>query len=358
MDKIRVLIVDDSAVIGKFLAGVLSGESDFEVVGRAMNAEEALAGVRDTHPDVLTLDLEIPGVKGLDLLVAIRAEAPQLPVIMFNSMTSSAAAILLDAFIIGAAGQVSKPANTGGMAASVIHLQQQLVPKIRQLGRRFTAAIPAATPPKRSAAVENKSRNAGVVVIGASVGGAHALSALFSAMPAEFSLPVVISANTSAEFTLLLAERLAQHSPLEFKVAEHGDVLQPAHVYLLPNNMSACFVGSSDRACIDLGALDAEASECASLDRLFNSAASVFSEAVIAVMLAGIGSDGVQGCSSVYSNGGDVLLQDEATAIAWETPGLIANAGIFQKILPPIDIAAELCRRSVVAQGTGLESHL
>lgn len=350
MEKIRVLIVDDSPVISKFLASVLSGEEDFEVVGRAMSAEEALICIRDTRPDVLTLDLEIPGVKGLDLLVAIRAQAPNLPVIMFNSMTSSAAAILVDAFMLGAAGHVSKPANTGGMAASVIHLQQQLVPKIRQLGRRLMASAPVVVPPVRVAGTRHQD-DVAVVVVGTSVGGGQALAALFSAMPAGFSLPIVVAANTSAELTPLLMERLAQICSLEFRVAQQGDVLRPAVVFMVPDNQSACFVREGEHVCIAQVAAVNEEGGGADLDRLLDSTAAVFSDTAVAVMLAGVGQDGVQGCTKIYACGGDILVQNEATAVVWETPGLIVSAGLAQQLLSPVDIAGELCRRASQTQG-------
>jgi two-component system, chemotaxis family, protein-glutamate methylesterase/glutaminase len=367
MRRTRVLVVDDSSVIRRLLTDILSADPQIEVVGTAPNATLALAKIQQSMPDVVTLDVEMPDVNGLELLVQIRKLAPKLAVIMFSALTQRAAATTLEALALGATDYVTKPAGTGSREASIEQVRRELLPKIKILGRVPGAGAtpvatsevkltrPPTTAPRRSERLE-------VVAVGSSTGGPNALAALFQEIPANLPVPVVIVQHMPPLFTEMLATRLGATCKLRFREAHDGDELGPGGVWIAPGDHHMRVVREGNKVKVALNREPPENSCRPAVDVLFRSVAATFGAHSLAVVLTGMGQDGLRGCESIRAAGGQIIVQDEATSVVWGMPGYVARAGMAEKILPLGDIAAELLRRAVGATvptfaSPSMESH-
>src|SRR5690349_17453269 len=210
MATIRVLIVDDAVVIRRLVSDVLASEPGIEVVGTAANGRIALQKIPQCNPDLVTLDVEMPEMNGLETLKAIRRTYPTLPVIMFSTLTARGAAETLDALSRGASDYVTKPANVGSVATAQQRIREELIPKIKALCSRVLHPKPAARPvpvvPIAPAVPGLLHPQLDVVAIGVSTGGPNALAQLIPALPEEFPVPIVIVQHMPPMFTKLLAE--------------------------------------------------------------------------------------------------------------------------------------------------------
>ncbi len=349
MSKIRVLVVDDSAVVRRLLSDILAADPQLELVGAAPNAALAIARIQQDRPDVVTLDVEMPDVSGLELLVQIRKIAPRLPVIMFSALTQRAAAITLEALALGASDYVTKPSGTGSRDASVEQVRSELLPKIKALARSGAGSQPAVTMPERAvklAAVARPRESIAIVAIGCSTGGPNALATLFREIPASFPLPIVIVQHMPPLFTRLLAERLTKSCPLKFSEASDGDVLEPGQAWIAPGDrhLTVRREGGLVRARLTQ---EAQENSCRpAVDVLFRSVASTYGAHTLAIMLTGMGQDGLRGCESIYAAGGQILTQDEASSVVWGMPGFVARAGLADDVLPLPALAAQMIQRA------------
>ncbi len=338
---IRVLVVDDSRVICRMLSEILAADPAIEVVGVAHDGPAALRMVRERNPDVVTLDVEMPGMSGLDVLVEIRAQSKKLPVIMFSSLTERAAAITLDALARGATDYVTKPANTGSIQASVEHVRTQLVPKVKAL-----AGLRA--PPTASQVTKSATRAANpvdVVAIASSTGGPNALAEVIPRLRLPFPVPIVVTQHMPPVFTNLLAERLAAGSQLRVREAVDGEVLLPGHVYVAPGDNHLAFAreGARVRVRIEHGPPENFCRPAA--DVMFRSIAEVYGGNVLSVVLTGMGQDGQRGCEILHALGAGVIAQDEATSVVWGMPGALVRAGLADEVLPLDQVATVITRR-------------
>jgi two-component system, chemotaxis family, protein-glutamate methylesterase/glutaminase len=350
MRRTRVLVVDDSTVIRRLLTDILSADPQIEVVGTAPNATVALAKIQQSMPDVVTLDVEMPDVNGLELLAQIRKLAPKVAVIMFSSLTQRAAATTLEALALGAADYVTKPSGTGSREASVEQVRTELLPKIRTLGRlpdpgalsvpvsEGKLTRPLTTAPRRSGRVD-------VVAIGSSTGGPNALATLFQAIPANLPVPVLIVQHMPPVFTELLATRLAATCKPRFREAHEGDELSPGGVWIAPGDHHMRLVRNGKSVKVALDREPPENSCRPAVDVLFRSVAATFGAHSLAVVLTGMGQDGLRGCEALRAAGGQIIVQDEATSVVWGMPGYVARAGMAERILPLEEIAGDILRR-------------
>jgi two-component system chemotaxis response regulator CheB len=353
MSKTRVLIVDDAVVVRRLVAHLLSQDPALEVAGTAPNGRIALAKIGQLSPDVVLLDVEMPEMGGLEALAALRKTHPLLPVVMLSRFTQRGAATTLEALALGANDYVTLPEPARGTSAALQELGAQLIPKIKQLGRQArppangagAAPAPAALirPPvdplfRPRAAVE-------VVAVGASTGGPNALAAVLSAFPADFPVPVVVVQHMPPLFTRLLAERLTSLTVLAAREAVAGEALVAGTVWLAPGDYH--LVLARDGTAVRLGTHQgpAENSCRPSVDVLLRSAADVYGAGVLAVVLTGMGQDGLRGCERVREAGGQVLAQDQASSVVWGMPGFVARAGLADQVLPLPEVGAEIVRR-------------
>jgi two-component system, chemotaxis family, protein-glutamate methylesterase/glutaminase len=365
MRKARVLIVDDSVVIRRLLTDILSAEPDIEVVGAVGSHSLALAKIQQAAPDVVTLDVEMPGMSGLDLLVEIRKLAPRLPVIMFSSLTRKAAATTLDALANGATDYVAKPTGAGSLEASTQHVKSELVPKIRGLavGRQTSvapvaapaAAVPAPPPlpPPQSSerrpvlhSVPPPGRGPlDVLVVGSSTGGPNALAQLFKDIPASFPVPVLIAQHMPPVFTRLLAERMTAHCPVPFEEARQGVVLEPGKGWIAPGDHHMRVARKGTQVVLTLDKEAPENSCRPAVDPLFRSVAEVFGARALALILTGMGQDGLRGSEALRAQGAQILAQDEKSSVVWGMPGFVAKAGLADAVLPLAELTGEILRR-------------
>jgi two-component system, chemotaxis family, protein-glutamate methylesterase/glutaminase len=370
--RVRVLIVDDSAVMRSLLRAVIAKDAMLEVAGTVSDGAAALNSIGALRPDVMLLDVEMPVMDGLTTLRQLRARGNRMPVIMCSSLTQQGARITVEALSSGASDSVAKPHGVASREAAVEALAAELIPKIRALthvstrlrtaGARGSAAFSASFKPRREAI----SAVPKVVAIAVSTGGPAALSALLPALPAAFPLPIVIVQHMPEHFTRLFAERMDTVSKLRVREATEGELLEPGTVWIAQGGrhleaLAPPRAGAPVR--LHLTERPAENHCRPSADVLFRSLAQVYGQGVLAVVLTGMGSDGLNGCRSVRQRGGTVLVQDAATSTVWGMPGAVAQAGLAHWMLPLMAIAPEIVRivsrvRPAAVPGAGLNQNI
>lgn len=337
---IRVLVVDDSAVVRRLVTTSLSLDPEIEVVGTAVNGQEAIGRVDELQPDAVTLDIEMPVLDGLGALAAIRRRHPRLPIIMFSTLTEKGATKTLEALSLGASDFVTKPSNTTNMAESMASVREQLIPKMKALigVRRVAAAAPA--PPVRVAPpAPNRPE---VLLVGCSTGGPDALSRVLEDLPATLRVPVLVVQHMPPLFTAMFAERLDRVSPLSVREAGPGEVVRPGEVLVAPGGHHLLLQRSAGvvRTVIDDGPPE---NFCRpAVDTLFRSAAQVYGGNALALVLTGMGHDGLAGCRLLAEQGARIVVQDEDTSVVWGMPGAVAGAGLAHEVLPLDAIAGKL----------------
>ncbi|MCG8605728.1 chemotaxis-specific protein-glutamate methyltransferase CheB [bacterium] len=283
MSKIKILIVDDSVVTRRVVSDALSGDSQLEIIGVAANGRIALEKISRLEPDLVTLDLEMPEMDGLQTLSAIRKSHPDLPVIIFSSLTARGAAATLDALSHGANDYVTKPANLGDVSHTIEHIRKELIPKIKcfclndvrdgRFSRRVDLPKPAVSQPAISVHHRKPAR---IVAIGVSTGGPKALEVLLSQLPADFPAPVVIVQHMPPIFTKSLAEHLASKAKIPIDEARSDDVLKPGHVWIAPGDQHMVLERVSSSVTIRLHQGPPENFCRPSADILFRSVAKIY----------------------------------------------------------------------------------
>jgi two-component system chemotaxis response regulator CheB len=422
MTAIRVLVVDDSVVVRKIVEHALAGLPDIEVVGTAPDGRQGVEQVERLDPDIVTLDIEMPVMDGIEALVAIRRRKPRLPVIMFSTLTQRAAAATLDALAKGASDYVTKPSNLHGMDDAVAHVRAELIPRIRALvprpgdgpaghgdpvterlpgltvttsrpprrarpgpapdapparrtespgtpptpatraarpaptsrsGRPASAAAPRPPRPPATAApafppVRTRVRRAGpveAVVIGVSTGGPNALAELIPALPADLGVPVLIVQHMPPLFTKILADRLENRSALHVCEAAEGDLVKAGGVWLAPGGHHMLVRRGAGGVHVAITDDEPENSCRPAVDPLFRSASDAYDGRVLAVILTGMGHDGLHGCEHVAEAGGAIIVQDQASSVVWGMPGYVARAGLADAVLPLGEVAGAITSR-------------
>lgn len=349
MRKIRVLVVDDSAVIRQLLTDVLQQEPCIEVVGTAVNGRIALTKLAQLNPDLVTLDVEMPEMDGLETLTAIRKTHPKLPVIMFSTLTDRGAVATIEALSRGASSYVSKPSNTGSFPASVQNVKEQLIPKIKALcpieqpgqNREGTAAVASFAKPVRMASCRPD-----LVAIGCSTGGPQALEVVLKHLPPEFPVPIVVVQHMPAMFTKYLAARLDQECALSVSEASQGAMLQPGKVLIAPGDYHLELGRDGASMVASLQQQPPENSCRPSVDVLFRSVAKLYGPRCLAVVLTGMGQDGLRGAEKIVEAKGTIIVQDQASSVVWGMPRVIAEAGLASAIVPLREISLDLQRRA------------
>jgi two-component system chemotaxis response regulator CheB len=356
MPRIKVLVVDDSVVVRRLVSDALSADADIEVVGSASNGKIALAKIPQLNPDLVTLDIEMPVMDGLETMDRLRELYPRLPVIMFSTLTERGARATLDALERGASDYVTKPANVGSVGASIAAVQAQLTPKIKSLVRRRLGTPAAASAPAPVSTRPVAVRPAGgplprveLVVVGSSTGGPDALTTVVSALPADLAVPIVIVQHMPPIFTALFAKRLDAKSRLSVAEATSGDRVEAGRILIAPGDFHIRLRKDAAGAVARLDQGTPENYCRPAADVLFRSAAEAFGRGVLAVVLTGMGSDGTRGAAQIVEAGGSVVVQDEATSVVWGMPGSVAAAGLAAEVLPLSSIARAIQTR--VAHG-------
>jgi two-component system chemotaxis response regulator CheB len=354
MGRIRVLVVDDSAVIRRVVTGELSTDPQIEVVGTAANGAIALAKMTQVNPDLVILDVEMPEMDGLETLRQLRAGFPRVPVIMFSALTERGAAATLDALALGATDYFTKPGGAGGLDESRRVIREELAPAIKEIckGQTTTASVSAVM---RPAASDRSPRHppgrVDVVAVGVSTGGPNALAEVFRALPIDLPVPILIAQHMPPTFTRLLAKRLTANTPIPVEEAQSGDPLRPGRAWIAPGNFHMTVVRDGPHVKTRLNQDPPENSCRPAVDPLFRSVAEFYGRNCLAVVLTGMGQDGLRGCEAIREKGGQVVVQDEGTSVVWGMPGAVARAGLADKVLPLATIGTEIVRRVTASRG-------
>ena len=342
MPPVRVLVVDDSVVVRRLVSEALASTLEVTVAGTASSGALALAKIPQLNPDVVTLDIEMPGMNGLETLAAIRKLYPKLPVIMFSTLTERGAAVTLEALSLGASDYVTKPTNSESLAGAMEQVRRELVAKILCLGVHRAAATPT-----RPVGLRRSSggQRIDVLAIGVSTGGPNALAQVVPCLPADFPVPIVIVQHMPPLFTHLLAVRLNSQSRLTVREAEAGKCLVPGEVWIAPGDYHMIVSRRGGRVVLNLNQEPAENSCRPAVDVLFRSVAQVYGRTSLAIVLTGMGSDGARGAVQIREAGGEVFVQDEATSVVWGMPGAVVSVGAADKVCQLSDISQEVVRR-------------
>jgi len=371
-DPIRVMVVDDAVVVRGLVSRWIEEEPGLQVVASLRTGRQAVDQVERANPDVVILDVEMPELDGLSALPLLLEKKRDLVVIMASTLTRRNAEVSLKALSYGAADYIPKPGTNREVTTSGT-FRRELIEKIRQLGgrrkRRHDGAQPRrlVTEAPGRAAIEAREGPAAVtpipgaqptiklrpfstimprvLLIGSSTGGPQALTGLVSRLtPVIDRAPVLITQHMPPTFTTILAEHLARASGRPAREPADGELIAPATIYLAPGgrHMRAARRYGQPVIALDDGP---PVNFCKpAVDPLFQSATEIWSNAILALILTGMGHDGTQGAATIVAHGGSVIAQDEVTSVVWGMPGSAANAGLCSAVLPIDQIAPKVVR--------------
>ncbi len=359
----KVLVVDDSSFFRRRVSDIINGDKELTVIDVAVNGVEAVEKAKQLKPDVITMDIEMPLLNGIEAVKQIMASSPTA-ILMFSSLTHQGAKATLEALDAGALDFLPKKFNeiakTSSDAGSV--LKQRVLELARKKGRlpsRFSARrdIKASTPivrkevvrpvpgsaPISSRKTSNKSYK--LLAIGTSTGGPVALQKILTQLPANFPLPIIMVQHMPAAFTKAFASRLNNLCQISVKEAENGDFLKPGCAYLAPGGMQMVFDGKDSSAKIKLMSDDSDRIAFKpSVDISFGSAAKVYGDSVLGIILTGMGSDGREGCRMLKAKGATIWAQDEESCVVYGMPQAVTNAGISSQNISLLDFPSAILK--------------
>jgi two-component system, chemotaxis family, protein-glutamate methylesterase/glutaminase len=343
---IRVLVVDDSAFMRTALSRMIASESGFEVAATACSGADALAKIAALDPDVVTLDVEMPGLDGLQTLRCIMNQFPR-PVIMVSAVTEKDADKTFDALAAGAFDYV--PKQLSATSLDILHIRSDLIAKIRAAAqsRKSRSDDVLHKKPPRSARSETLSAAfpsaPAIVALGTSTGGPRALQEILPLFPRDLAVPILIVQHMPPGFTAPFAQRLNTLCSVTVREATHGECIQPGVVYIAPAGLHMRTERLSDsRAIIFLDTHPGEYLHIPSIDVLMTSVAEAFGNLALGVIMTGMGSDGSAGMQAIYRHGGLTIGQDESTCAVYGMPRACAELGILTRVVPLSQIPAEI----------------
>jgi len=365
--RIRVMLVDDAVVVRGLFARWVESEPDLDVVATLRTGREAVNQFERVDPDVVVLDVDMPDLDGIAALPLLLEKKRDLVVIMASTLTRRNAEISLKALSLGAADYIPKPGSNRELSASMA-FRRELIEKIRQLGqraRRLRGGLassrvateaksapsivpqigeePAPPPPQALRPMPTVAPR--VLLIGSSTGGPQALNGLIAEIGSVLQrVPILITQHMPPTFTAVLAEHLARIGKCPVREASDGEEIKSGNVYLAPGgkHMKVARRDGTAVIAIEDGPL---VNFCKpAVDPMFASAAEVWGNKTLALVLTGMGSDGLAGAKAIVAAGGHVFAQDEATSVVWGMPGQVTNAGLCSAVLPLPEIAGKLTR--------------
>jgi two-component system chemotaxis response regulator CheB len=358
-DVIKVLIVDDSAFMRRVITTMLESDQSIKVVTFARNGEDAIAKIKKYKPDVVTMDVEMPGLNGLGALRRIMCECP-VPVIMLSSLTTAGASQTIEALTLGAVDFVAKPSNRNALSqlaseliqkvktASGVHVKKFCNTLITQVAKEISATkeqgVVATTDAIRAYKRVNAARKPiELIAVGTSTGGPTALQILLTKLPKNFPCAVVVVQHMPKGFTGPLAKRLDKLSQIEVKEAQDGDEVLPSRVLIAPAGYQTMFKKKGEKLYITLSELSPiKTLFKPSVDVMLLSAVENLGSKVLGVIMTGMGNDGLRGLKSLKSQNGIVLAQNESSCIVYGMPKAAVEAGIVDKVVPLNNLAQEI----------------
>lgn len=337
MPKTRVVVVDDSALIRSLLREIIDRQPDMQCVGVAADPFAARETIRATDPDVLTLDVEMPRMDGIDFLAKLMRLRP-MPVVMVSSHTQAGAEVTLEALALGAVDYVTKPRSDDSLADCAAELTRKV---------KAAARVPAATlervlrpVPERLSSRRGPDPPA-VIAVGASTGGPQALRSILSRLPAE-APPLLVAQHLPASFSESFVRRLAECTRMQVRQAAHGLALEPGTVYVAPGDHHLGLMAGRERLITLLDSGPKIGGHRPSVNFLFESVARAARERGMGVLLTGMGEDGASGLGAIRRAGGRALAQDQETSVVWGMPGEAVARGAVDHVLALEDLPAAM----------------
>lgn len=338
-DAIRVLVIDDSATVRGVLTRELARDPGIEVIGYARDGLDGVEKVEALRPDVVTLDVEMPRMNGLEALERIMSAQP-LPVVMVSSLTRDGAEATIRALELGAVDFIAKPVQNG--IASVHGVIEELKEKIKQAAtarvRRFSPRPSGPVAPRPPLGGRWQQR---VVVIGASTGGPQALRSTLTSFPSDTAVPILVVQHMPAGFTRALADRIGEIGPLPMREAKPGSRVEPGVILLAPGGFHMVVKRGGT---IELNQAPAECGVRPAVDVTMESAAKAYGPQTLGVVLTGMGHDGTRGAGLIKGVGGEIVAEAESTCVVYGMPRSVVEAGYADKVVPLHQVADAVVR--------------
>jgi two-component system, chemotaxis family, protein-glutamate methylesterase/glutaminase len=339
-----VLVVDDSAFMRSALSRMISSEAGFEVVGTASSGSEALEKIPALDPDVVTLDVEMPGLDGVQTLRLIMKQFPR-PVIMVSSVTERDADNTFNALAAGAFDYV--PKSLSSTSLDILHIRSDLVAKIHAAAQSRISHPGSILARKPSQRAESHARTfsfrPAIVALGISTGGPKALQEMLPLFPSDLSVPILIVQHMPHGFTAPFAQRLNTLCSVAVREASHGETIQPGVVYLAPSGKHMRVERlSPSQTILCLNTHPEDCLHMPSANVLMNSVAAAYHNLALGVIMTGMGSDGAEGMRSIFREGGLTIGQDEETCTVYGMPRVCAEMGILTRVLPLSQIPTQI----------------
>ena len=364
--RIRVMIVDDAVVVRGLLSRWLTEAGDIEIASTHRTGAEAVDAIDFVKPDVILLDIEMPDMDGIAALPLLLKKRPSTTVIVASTLTTRNADISLRCLDLGATDYIAKPSTNRDVTFSV-DFRRDIIDKIRTLGQRtMLGHLPQRRGLADATGVERPVQALGpgestivlrpfirivprVLVIGASTGGPNAVTALLKlCRPAIERVPVIIAQHMPTMFTAMFADHLGRQLGLPSQEAKDGALIEPGRIYVAPGGKHLCARREASAAHIVIDDAPAENFCKPSVDITMSSFSTVYGSGALAIMLTGMGSDGLRGASEIVENGGNLLAQDEASSVVWGMPGVVAKRGLCAAV-GPIETLARIVNLSTGA---------
>lgn len=340
-----VLVVDDSAVARLIVQRVINETDNFEVVGHAASAEEALEKLKTLSVDLVILDIEMPGMDGIAAIPHIIRSSRNAAVLIVSSHCSEDAEASVRAMAMGASDFILKPdrpALKDQFAASLLEKMKRLTERVTQQEQVLQPQSQAGEYAAKGIAVR---RPVNCLAIGASTGGIHALSTFFSELPRDFSMPILVTQHLPADFIIYFARQLDKVSGRKTSPARHGQRIEGGEILIAPGDAHLTVKRSDGevRVCFDYER--AHNGFCPSVDPMLSSVAEIYGGDAVGIVLTGMGRDGAVGAAALAKAGGEILTQDRESSVIWGMPRAVARQGIANMIAPPVDLANHVARR-------------
>jgi two-component system chemotaxis response regulator CheB len=343
---IRVLVVDDSALYRQLVRNVLRDVPAVEVVGMAASGDEALEQLDTLNPDLLTLDVNMPGLNGIEVLRVMRRRRSPARAVMLSGLTAEGAQVTTDALLEGAFDFILKPSSRDAIAnrAALLAALTEKIQAFRDSRTGPRVATAAAAPVQRASQAVGATANYEAIVVGTSTGGPVALREVLTGLPGDFPAPILIVQHMPAQYTHSLAQRLNEISEIEVVEATDGMTLEPGWAFLAPGGRHMRLARRRGRLVIEITDDPPENSCRPSADYLFRSAAAEFGGRVMAVVLTGMGRDGLEGCRALKACGAHVIAQHPEGCTVYGMPKAIIDDELADEMLPLNQIAEFLNR--------------
>ncbi len=336
----QVLVVDDSAVARLVVQRVINETDRLSVAGHASSAEEAMNLLASLSVDLVVLDIEMPGMDGIEAIPHILRATDNAPVLIVSSHCRAGGEAAMRAMAMGASDLIAKPQSRAenenfGLALATKMLRLAEAPAVSRAGSASISAEPRRT-------VERPVR---CLALGASTGGIHALTTFLTHLPDEMTMPILITQHLPADFMVYFAEQLRLICGRDARPARDGEPVMPGRVLVAPGHAHLALEGEGGRAWVRYEKAARPGGFCPSVDPMLETMGEVFGADSVGVVLTGMGSDGAAGAASLAAAGGEVLVQDKQSSVIWGMPGAVASRGLADLAAPPADLARHVGAR-------------